>query len=73
MLAGCAGVEQKGREAWVTRDQWSIYDTTDSYAVAKYLIDYGFDVIPVNPTVSAVLGRRSFPSVTDIPGSAVGM
>ena len=31
---GCAGVEQQGREAWVTPDQWSIYDTTDSYAVA---------------------------------------
>jgi len=32
---GCAGVEQHGREAWVTPDQWSIYDTTDSYAVAN--------------------------------------
>lgn len=32
---GCAGVEQKGREAWVTPDQWSVYDTTDSYAVAN--------------------------------------
>ena len=32
---GCAGVEQQGREAWVTPDQWSIYDTTDSYAVAN--------------------------------------
>lgn len=32
---GCAGVEQKGREAWVSADQWSIYDTTDSYAVAN--------------------------------------
>lgn len=32
---GCAGVEQKGREAWVTPDQWSIYDTTDSYAVSN--------------------------------------
>ena len=32
---GCAGVEQKGREAWVTPDQWSIYDTSDSYAVAN--------------------------------------
>jgi hypothetical protein len=31
---GCAGVAQKGRETWVTPDQWSIYDTTDSYAVA---------------------------------------
>ena len=32
---GCAGVEQQGREAWVTPDQWSIYDTTDRYAVAN--------------------------------------
>jgi len=32
---GCAGVEQQGREAWVTPDQWSIYDTTESYAVAN--------------------------------------
>ena len=30
-----AGVEQKGREAWVTPDQWSIYDTTEPYAVAN--------------------------------------
>lgn len=33
--SGCAGVEQKGRETWVTPGQWSIYDTTDSYAVAN--------------------------------------
>ncbi len=32
---GCAGVEQQGRETWVTPDQWSIYDTTASYAVAN--------------------------------------
>jgi hypothetical protein len=32
---GCAGVEQDGREALVTPDQWSIYETTDSYAVAN--------------------------------------
>jgi len=32
---GCAGVEQQGREAWVTPDQWSIYDTTEAYAVAN--------------------------------------
>jgi AraC-like DNA-binding protein len=34
-FVGCAGVEQKGRETWVTPGQWSIYDTTDSYAVAN--------------------------------------
>jgi AraC-like DNA-binding protein len=30
---GCAGVEQKGRAAWVSPGEWSIYDTTDTYAV----------------------------------------
>jgi AraC-like DNA-binding protein len=30
---GSAGVEQKGREAWVSPGEWSIYDTTDTYAV----------------------------------------
>jgi len=32
---GCAGVEQKGRQAWVTPGQWAIYDTTDTYAVSN--------------------------------------
>lgn len=32
---GCAGVEQKGREAWVSPGEWSIYDTTDTYAVSN--------------------------------------
>ncbi len=32
-LLGGAGVEQKGRRAWVTPGQWSLYDTTDTYAV----------------------------------------
>jgi AraC-like DNA-binding protein len=33
--SGCASVQQKGRAAWVTPEQWSIYDATDSYAVAN--------------------------------------
>jgi AraC-like DNA-binding protein len=32
---GCAGVEQGGRQAWVAPGQWSIYDTTDTYAVSN--------------------------------------
>ncbi|PPE67301.1 helix-turn-helix domain-containing protein [Caldimonas caldifontis] len=34
-FTGCAGVEQQGRLAWVTPGEWSIYDTTDTYAVAN--------------------------------------
>jgi AraC-like DNA-binding protein len=32
---GCAGVEQNGRQAWVSPGEWSIYDTTDTYAVSN--------------------------------------
>jgi uncharacterized protein len=40
----------------------------ESYRVAKYLQDHGYRIIPVNPTVSEVLGEKSYPTVTDIPG-----
>ena len=32
---GTAGVEQRGRQAWVSPGEWSLYDTTDSYQVAN--------------------------------------
>jgi predicted CoA-binding protein len=39
----------------------------DSYRVAKYLADRGFDIIPVNPTADTIMGRRAYPSLTSIP------
>jgi uncharacterized protein len=38
-----------------------------AYFVPKYLIERGFNVVPVNPTASEILGRKSYPSVMDIP------
>src|SRR5262245_47268533 len=35
--------------------------------VPKYLIEHGYNVIPVNPTISEVLGRKSYSTITDIP------
>ena len=35
--------------------------------VPKYLIQHGYNVIPVNPTASEVLGRKSYSTVSDIP------
>jgi AraC-like DNA-binding protein len=34
-FSGCAGIEQRGRETWVTPGQWCVYDTTQTYAVAN--------------------------------------
>ena len=38
-----------------------------SYFAAKYLIDHGFNVIPVNPSYNEVLGQKSYSSLRDIP------
>ena len=37
-----------------------------SHEVPKYLIDHGYNVIPVNPTLSEVLGRKAYPTIADI-------
>jgi predicted CoA-binding protein len=39
----------------------------DSHDVARFLMARGYRVIPVNPAVSEVLGRRCHPSLADIP------
>ncbi len=38
-----------------------------AHFVPKYLMDHGYNVIPVNPTVNEILGRKSYPAVSEIP------
>ena len=38
-----------------------------SHYVAKYLLENGYDVIPVNPQVDEVLGLQSYPDLKSIP------
>ena len=38
-----------------------------SHAVGKYLLDHGYQVIPVNPTIEQVLGQKSYAKLADIP------
>jgi hypothetical protein len=39
-----------------------------SYFVASYLLYEGYEVIPVNPRLTEVLGRRAYPDLLSIPG-----
>ncbi|MBE0429287.1 MAG: CoA-binding protein [Thermoleophilia bacterium] len=38
-----------------------------SHAVMRYLIEHGFNVIPVRPRVSEILDQRCFGSLEEIP------
>ncbi|TCP31531.1 putative CoA-binding protein [Scopulibacillus darangshiensis] len=39
-----------------------------SYQVAKHMLDAGYTIVPVNPTVEKVFGLKAFPSLKDIDG-----
>jgi hypothetical protein len=39
-----------------------------SYFAAKYMLEHGYTVIPVNPRYPEILGQKSYKSLRDIPG-----
>lgn len=39
----------------------------DSFRVAKYLKEYGYRIIPVNPNTREVLGEAAYRSLKDVP------
>jgi uncharacterized protein len=39
----------------------------DSYHVAAYLQSRGYRIVPVNPSVTEVLGERAYPGLRDVP------
>ena len=42
-------------------------DNRPSHAIASYLLGAGFDVIPVNPDHTEILGRTCYPDLISIP------
>ncbi|MCU0868981.1 MAG: CoA-binding protein [Burkholderiales bacterium] len=39
-----------------------------SYFAAKYMLEHGYTIIPVNPTVDEIMGLKCMPSLEAIPG-----
>jgi uncharacterized protein len=37
-----------------------------AHYVPKYLIQHGYNVIPINPTISETIGRKSYQSIADV-------
>ena len=44
----------------------SMNEEKPSHQVPKYLIEHGYNVIPVNPTLTEVIGRKAYPSIAAI-------
>jgi hypothetical protein len=40
----------------------------DAHEIPKYLIDQGYDVVPVNPFADEIFGREAYDSLADVPG-----
>jgi len=38
-----------------------------SHGVARAMMGFGFNIIPVNPAVKEVLGQKAYPRLADIP------
>ncbi len=46
----------------------SVNEDRPSYGIFKYLVEHGYDMIPVNPSAADIQGRKSFPDLVSIPG-----
>jgi predicted CoA-binding protein len=40
----------------------------DSHQIARYLIEKGYGVVPVNPGADEILGRKCYPDLRSVPG-----
>jgi predicted CoA-binding protein len=38
-----------------------------SYQVARYLMEQGFTIIPINPMITGVFGIKAYPSISALP------
>jgi hypothetical protein len=41
--------------------------TKDSYEVGAYLKALGYNIIPINPTATEIMGLKSYPSLLELP------
>ena len=45
----------------------SKHPSKDAHHVPKYLIENGYNIIPVNPTAEEILGRKCYKTLLDVP------
>jgi len=40
----------------------------DAHEIPKYLLDQGYDVVPINPFADEIFGREAYDSLEEVPG-----
>ena len=40
----------------------------DAHEIPKYLLEQGYDVVPINPFADEIFGREAYDSLADVPG-----
>ncbi|MDS0282856.1 CoA-binding protein [Haloarcula onubensis] len=40
----------------------------DAHEIPKYLLDSGYDVVPINPFADEIFGRECYDTLADVPG-----
>jgi predicted CoA-binding protein len=40
----------------------------DAHDIPRYLLDHGYDIVPVNPFADEVFGRTAHDSLSEVPG-----
>jgi len=41
----------------------------DAHEIPNYLVEQGYDVVPVNPFADEIFGRECYDSLADVPGA----
>ncbi len=41
-------------------------ETKPSHFVPKYLIEHGYNIVPINPTILEVFGKKTYPKFSSI-------
>lgn len=65
--------EEREIQAMLQMERIAIVGLSDnpsrpSFQIASYLLGHGKMVVPVNPSVTSVLGLKSYPSLAEVPG-----
>ena len=40
----------------------------DAHEIPRYMLDHGYDIVPVNPSAPEIFGRKAYKTLAEVPG-----